>query len=108
MPLPPVTELAVVVIDQQLRAEAAPTVAFFGQQDVAVKVISGDNAATVGAIAARAGSQAPTTRSTPVNYPTPWTPWVTNSKPTASSAGSPPNRNVTWWTRCSSADTPSR
>ncbi len=54
-PLPPVTELAVVVIDQQLRAEAAPTVAFFGQQDVAVKVISGDNAATVGAIAARAG-----------------------------------------------------
>ena len=55
VPLPPVTELAVVVIDQQLRAEAAPTVAFFGQQDVAVKVISGDNAATVGAIAARAG-----------------------------------------------------
>ncbi|MFN8126198.1 MAG: HAD-IC family P-type ATPase [Candidatus Nanopelagicales bacterium] len=54
-PLPPVTELAVVVIDQHLRADAAPTVEFFGEQDVAVKVISGDNAATVGAIARRAG-----------------------------------------------------
>ncbi len=54
-PLPPVTELAVIVIDQQLRSDAAETVAFFGEQGVQVKVISGDNAATVGAIAARAG-----------------------------------------------------
>ncbi len=54
-PLPAVTPLAVVVIDQQLRSDAAETVAFFGDQGVAVKVISGDNAATVGAIAARAG-----------------------------------------------------
>ena len=43
------------MIDQQLRSDAAETVAFFGEQGVAVKVISGDNAATVGAIAARAG-----------------------------------------------------
>lgn len=54
-PLPALRPLALVVIDQQLRADAAETVAFFADQDVAVKVISGDNAASVGAIAARAG-----------------------------------------------------
>ena len=54
-PLPPLAPLAVVVIDQQLRADAAQTVTFFNDQGVAVKVISGDNAATVGAIAERAG-----------------------------------------------------
>lgn len=54
-PLAGVTAIGVVVIDQQLRSDAAETVAFFADQGVAVKVISGDNAATVGAIAARAG-----------------------------------------------------
>ncbi len=54
-PLVEVTPIGVVVIDQQLRSDAAETVAFFAEQGVAVKVISGDNAATVGAIAARAG-----------------------------------------------------
>ena len=53
--LPAMTAVAIVVIDQVLRADAAETVAFFDRQDVAVKVISGDNAATVGAIAERAG-----------------------------------------------------
>ena len=43
------------MIDQQLRPDAAQTVSYFLAQDVAVKVISGDNAATVGAIAERAG-----------------------------------------------------
>ena len=54
-PLPPVTAEALIVIDQQLRSDAAQTVSYFLAQDVAVKVISGDNAATVGAIAERAG-----------------------------------------------------
>jgi cation-transporting ATPase E len=53
--LPPLEQLALVVIDQRLRSDAAQTVAFFEDQDVQVKVISGDGAATVGAIAARAG-----------------------------------------------------
>lgn len=53
--LPSLLPLSVVVIDQQLRSDAAQTVAFFTEQGVAVKVISGDNAATVGAIAGRAG-----------------------------------------------------
>ncbi len=46
---------ALVLIDQQLRADAAETVAYFLQQGVTIKVISGDNAVTVGAIARLAG-----------------------------------------------------
>ena len=46
---------ALVLIDQQLRADAAQTVAYFIEQGVDVKVISGDNAVTVGAIAVLAG-----------------------------------------------------
>jgi len=53
--LGPCTPVALVVIDQQLRPDAAETVRYFLEQDVQVKVISGDNAATVGAIAAQAG-----------------------------------------------------
>ena len=53
--LPPCTPTALVVIDQQLRDDAQSTVRYFLDQDVTVKVISGDNAETVGAIAARAG-----------------------------------------------------
>lgn len=51
----PVTPVALVVIDQVLRPDAADTVAYFLDQDVRIKVISGDNPATVGAIAAQAG-----------------------------------------------------
>ena len=47
--------LALVVIDQVLRPDAAETVRYFLDQNVQVKVVSGDNAATVGAIAAQAG-----------------------------------------------------
>ena len=49
------TPVALVVISQQLRPDAAETVAYFLEQGVTVKVISGDNAATVGAIARQAG-----------------------------------------------------
>ena len=51
----PLTAVALVVINQQLRPDAAETVAYFLEQGVTVKVISGDNAATVGAIAQQAG-----------------------------------------------------
>ncbi|MDQ5974238.1 MAG: cation-transporting P-type ATPase [Actinomycetota bacterium] len=50
-----VEPVALVVINQQLRPDAAETVAYFLAQDVTVKVISGDNATTVGAIAMQAG-----------------------------------------------------
>ena len=50
-----VQPVALVVIDQRLRPDARDTVQYFLDQDVAVKVISGDNPATVGAIAQQAG-----------------------------------------------------
>ncbi len=55
LPLPATTPVALVVISQQLRPDAAQTVQYFLDQDVTVRVISGDNATTVGAIAAEAG-----------------------------------------------------
>jgi cation-transporting ATPase E len=54
-PLVGVRPYALVVIDQTLRPDAADTVAYFLDQGVQIKVISGDNAVTVGAIAAQAG-----------------------------------------------------
>jgi len=42
--------LALVVLDQRVRPEARDTLAYFASQDVAVKVISGDNAQSVGAV----------------------------------------------------------
>jgi cation-transporting ATPase E len=54
-PLPPVEPVALLVIDQVLRGDAADTVAFFRGQGVSLKVLSGDNPATVAAIAMRAG-----------------------------------------------------
>jgi cation-transporting P-type ATPase E len=50
-----VTCVALVVISQTLRPDAEPTVQYFLDQGVNVKVISGDNAETVGAIAKQAG-----------------------------------------------------
>ena len=51
----PVHPAGIVVIAQRLRADAADTVHYFLDQGVHVKVISGDNAETVGAIATQAG-----------------------------------------------------
>src|SRR6266487_3057788 len=46
---------ALLVLRQRLRAEAPRTLAYFAEQDVAVKVISGDSAVSVGAIARQLG-----------------------------------------------------
>ncbi|MCK1795355.1 cation-translocating P-type ATPase [Streptomyces sp. XM4193] len=42
-----------VVVEQRLRPEAADTLRYFEEQDVAAKVISGDNAVSVGAVAGK-------------------------------------------------------
>ncbi len=55
VPLPPVDPVGLVVIDQALRSDAAATVRYFLEEGVALKVLSGDNPATVAAIAAEAG-----------------------------------------------------
>lgn len=48
---------ALVVLQQKVRADAAETLRFFEGEDVAVKVMSGDNAVSVGAVAAQVGLQ---------------------------------------------------
>ncbi|MEV0777233.1 HAD-IC family P-type ATPase [Streptomyces sp. NPDC050428] len=46
---------ALVVLEQRLRPDAAETLTYFADQDVEAKVISGDNAVSVGAVAAKLG-----------------------------------------------------
>ncbi|MEV3932959.1 HAD-IC family P-type ATPase [Streptomyces sp. NPDC049944] len=46
---------ALVVLEQRLRPDAGETLAYFDDQDVAAKVISGDNAVSVGAVAQKLG-----------------------------------------------------
>lgn len=47
--------VALVGLEEQIKPDAPDTLAYFGSQSVVVKVISGDNPVTVGAIAARLG-----------------------------------------------------
>ncbi|MFF9076359.1 HAD-IC family P-type ATPase [Streptomyces sp. NPDC014735] len=46
---------ALVVLEQRLRPDAEETLAYFADQNVAAKVISGDNAVSVGAVAGKLG-----------------------------------------------------
>jgi cation-transporting ATPase E len=50
-----VTPVALVVLEQKVRPDAAKTMEYFAAQKVSVKVISGDNAVSVGAVAERLG-----------------------------------------------------
>ena len=53
--LPAVTPVALVLLEDIVRADAPATLKYFAEQGVTVKVISGDNNVTVGAVARRAG-----------------------------------------------------
>ncbi|MGX1560495.1 HAD-IC family P-type ATPase [Streptomyces sp. NPDC055506] len=46
---------ALVVLEQRLRPDAADTLSYFADQNVRAKVISGDNAVSVGAVASKLG-----------------------------------------------------
>jgi len=50
-----VTPVALVVLEQRIRADARDTLDYFASQRVSVKVISGDNAVSVGAVAGSLG-----------------------------------------------------
>ncbi|GAA4539587.1 cation-translocating P-type ATPase [Mycobacterium paraffinicum] len=50
-----VTPVALVVLEQRVRPDAADTLDYFAEQGVSVKVISGDNAVSVGAVADKLG-----------------------------------------------------
>ncbi|OON72354.1 magnesium-transporting ATPase [Streptomyces tsukubensis] len=49
------TPTALVVLEQRLRPDATETLRYFAEQNVDAKVISGDNAVSVGAVAAKLG-----------------------------------------------------
>jgi cation-transporting ATPase E len=54
-PLPGLRPAALVLLEQPVRPDAAATLRYFAGQGVTVKVLSGDNPETVGAIAGRLG-----------------------------------------------------
>jgi cation-transporting P-type ATPase E len=53
--LPPIEPVALVMLEDVVRADASDTLRFFADQGVTLKVISGDNPTTVAAVARRAG-----------------------------------------------------
>jgi cation-transporting ATPase E len=55
----PLTAVAYIVFDEQIRPDAADTIRYFAEQGVTCKVVSGDSPRTVGAIAARVGINGP-------------------------------------------------
>jgi cation-transporting P-type ATPase E len=55
-----VTPAALVVLEQRVRADARDTLDYFASQKVSIKVISGDNAVSVAAVAASLGLQGET------------------------------------------------
>ncbi len=54
-PPPDLSPRALVLLEDKIRADAADTLAYFAEQGVTIKVISGDHPATVGAVARRCG-----------------------------------------------------
>ena len=54
-PAPAISPLAIVELEDEIRPDAPEILAYFADQDVTLKVISGDNPETVAAIAERAG-----------------------------------------------------
>ncbi|GAA3050065.1 hypothetical protein GCM10020000_33450 [Streptomyces olivoverticillatus] len=88
---------ALVVLEQRLRTDAADTLRYFAEQHVSAKVISGDNAVSVGAVAAKlalTGAESPVdARRLPAGrgrWPRRWTGG-------RSSGGSRRSRSGTWW-----------
>jgi cation-transporting ATPase E len=50
-----VTPVALVILEQKVRPDARETLDYFADQGVSIKVLSGDNAVSVGAVAAKLG-----------------------------------------------------
>ncbi|MGV9710917.1 HAD-IC family P-type ATPase [Gordonia sp. NPDC003424] len=65
-----VSALALIVLEQRVRPDARDTIEYFAQQQVDVKVISGDNARSVGAVAASLGLGSADTSVDARNLPT--------------------------------------
>ena len=104
-----VTPQALVVLEQRVRPDARDTLRYFAEQGVEVKVISGDNAVSVGAVAGSLGlpgADRPGRRPRAARRP---------RRPRRRARGGhgvrpghPRSRSGTWSARCSPAGTPSR
>ncbi len=55
-----ITPAALVILEQRIRPDAHDTLDYFASQDVSIKVISGDNAVSVGAVASSLGLEGKT------------------------------------------------
>ncbi|HEX9176543.1 MAG TPA: cation-translocating P-type ATPase [Mycobacterium sp.] len=55
-----ITPAALVILEQRIRPDAHETLDYFASQDVSIKVISGDNAVSVGAVASTLGLEGDT------------------------------------------------
>lgn len=81
------TPTALVVLEQRLRPDASDTLRYFADQDVAAKVISGDNAVSVGAVAGKLGLPGAENTVDARRLPPSGPRWPPSSTPTRSSAG---------------------
>ena len=102
-----VTPVALVVLEQRVRPDARDTLDYFASQKVSIKVISGDNAVSVGAVAGSLGLEGET-HGRPRAARRARRSWPTPSRSTPRSAGCGRTRSARWCTRCSRAGTPSR
>jgi cation-transporting ATPase E len=93
------TPAALVILAERVRDDAADTLRYFTEQGVALKVISGDNPRTVGAVAAHVGVPPPMP-STPEPCRPTWPSWPPCSRTTACSDGSRRSRSAPWWPPC--------
>ena len=98
------------ILTEDIRPDAAETLAYFHQQGVDAKVISGDSPETVAAVAVRPGSPPLTAASSLPWTHVPcllvqaagtrrmrtWGAWPTRLRAPASWDASPPSRNVHW------------
>ena len=78
---------ALIMFEDQMRPDAAETLEYFAEQGVTLKVISGDNQRTVGAVCRRVGCRAPTIPSTPAGCRPTGTSWPMRWTPGRCSAG---------------------
>ena len=98
--LPALEPLAVVALADELRPDVPETLARFGEEGIALKVLSGDDPDTVAALAARAGLRdaAPVHAGGCTSCRTPN--WTRSSPRGRSSAGSPRSRRNGSSSRC--------
>lgn len=99
--------IIVLTFREQVRPDAAQTLAYFGRQQVGIRIISGDNPRTVAAIAREVGLDV-AEGSMPEGFPTMMPNSPTCSTGTRCSDASHPSRRSAWSRRCRATGTPSR